>query len=152
LGFINRRGQEQVVHQSLLNFRNQYPYKDASPIGTELWNDLSGNEEAARTLGWIASSGERDERVCFFLNPFIDGGSGINSEKLKYYMKGKSDTSCDARTDRFDRRIGFTFLILQNDANESIKDVTLLFRENYLTKRFKKPNCLLLRYRRILST
>lgn len=130
-------GDEAVVHKRLYRFRNAFPYKDSHPIPTPIWTDIAGIDDAARTIGWIASSGLRSERVCFFISPFIDGGSGADYRELKEYMHGKPEESCGPVIKRFDRRVGFTFLIIQNVSSEAIDDVTFHFRQSYVSQPFK---------------
>jgi pimeloyl-ACP methyl ester carboxylesterase len=127
------------VRPELARFAQDLPFKDARPLLTKLWTDVAGNEDAAINIFWRASSAGRNERACFYMEPLIDE-IVLNEGLVGSFLPRDWEKSCPKIQKEFDNRIGFTFLIIENDSAEKIDDISLFYRETYsdnqVTKEF----------------
>ncbi|WP_407149248.1 esterase/lipase family protein [Bradyrhizobium sp. ORS 86] len=126
------------VQTQLAEFIQQWPFKNARPLLTTMWTDLAGKENAAASVAWRASLGNRDERSCFFLEPLIDGGSLANADELSGLLPKNWRRECESIQNRFDRRIGFTFLLLENTGRDALDNVSLKVHDSYQYNRVVK--------------
>jgi hypothetical protein len=123
-------GDEVLVHVKVIHFFNRYSFKDASPLLTSIWTDVTTNDEAAANILWRASAGLRRERICFFATKMADE-SPFYIEQLVQKKLIQNENSCRNTITEFDQRIGFTFIVFQNDSDEALTDVHFEYRQNY---------------------
>lgn len=133
-GYLRPKGKKykefDEIRADLAKFVQNLPFQDARPLLTPLWTDVAGDEDATLNIFWRASSAGRNERSCFYMEPLVDE-IGLNEDLVgpllpKYWQK-----SCPKIQKEFDGRVGFTFLIVENDSAEKIDDISLFYRETY---------------------
>jgi hypothetical protein len=132
------KSERDLVRTKLARFAQALPFQDARPILTDMWGDIAGKEDAAINIFWRASSGSRNDRACFYMEPIVDGGAGYTADLLGSLLPRPWEKQCNFIQKMFDERIGFTFLIFENPLNERVEDVSLSFRETYSTNRVLK--------------
>lgn len=65
-------------------------------------------------------------------------GSGFNNTNLVQEKLIQNENSCRRTITKFDQRIGFTFLVFQNDSDETLTDVQFQYHQNYDLDRFTR--------------
>lgn len=132
--FATAPGEEELVNVKVIRFLERIPYKDARPLLTKLWTDVAANQDAAAAIQWRASGGLRNERICYFATQQADQ-SGYYVEHLIGQKLMRNAKSCDKTIGQFDGRVGFTFIVIQNDSDQPLTDVYFQFRQNYEANR-----------------
>ncbi len=127
---IKENGDQSLVHVKLIRFFNRYSFKDASPLLTTLWKDVTESGEAAANILWRGSAGLRRERICFFATQMADK-SPFYIQLLVQMKLIRNENSCRKTIAEFDQRIGFTFLVFQNDSDEPLIDVHFQYHQTY---------------------
>ena len=128
------KGFADAVRIKLARFAQNLPFQDARPLLTDLWADVVGNDTAAMNIFWRASSAGRNERACFYMEPLVDE-IALNEELVGPLLPKNWENSCATTQEIFDRRIGFTFLLIENESREMVEDISLFYRETYSENR-----------------
>ena len=130
-------GEGILIQNKVIKFFNRYSFKDASPLLTKIWTDVAANDSAAANIAWLASGGLKKERMCFYASEVADNGSSFYlGTVLKDIVKNERE--CDKPIRAFDRRVGFTFLVFQNDSDDVLTDVHFKYRQNYYLNPIKE--------------
>ena len=119
------------IRKELATYVSKLPFSSASPLIFPIWKDVAGSEAAATSIAWRATAGNREERACLLMEPLVDGGSQANAERLGALLPKNWQYVCPRRQEVFDRRVGFTFLIIENVGKAPLRQLSLNYRENY---------------------
>jgi pimeloyl-ACP methyl ester carboxylesterase len=119
------------VQVGLANFIDRAPFRDARPLVTPMWKDLAGDDVATMNVALRASSANRDERICFLVDSFIDGGSLETARSFGKALPRNWRKRCPEIVKEADRRVGYTFLLFENRSKEAIQNVTFKIRTSY---------------------
>ena len=126
-------GEEIPVGTNVVQFFNRYSFKNARPLLTKLWSDVARNELAPSAIYWLATAGSRKERLCYFATQEADS-AGYELQLLVEQKMISNENACKPIIKAFGRRIGFTFIVIQNDGTRPIDDVKIFLRQDYLSK------------------
>jgi hypothetical protein len=126
-------GEEIPVGKNLVQFFNRYSFRNARPLLTKIWTDVARNEASPAAIYWLATAGSKRERICYFATLEADE-SGYELGQLIEEKLIPNEKSCKSTIRTFGRRIGFTFIVIQNDGARPIDDVKVHYRQSYSSK------------------